>query len=144
MRPAVTLLLAATLAGCGQPAPLFVDNAYVRLPAVAGRPGVAYFTVHGGKDAATLISVTSPLVIKSELHESMSHGGMASMVPVKDVPVPAKATLTFAPGGKHVMLFDINKSVEPGGKVTLVFTFSNNDRLEVEAPVIAAGDPPPK
>lgn len=144
MRPAVTLLLAATLAGCGQPAPLFVDNAYVRLPAVAGRPGVAYFTVHGGKDAATLISVTSPLVIKTELHESMSQGGMASMAPVKDVPVPAKATLTFAPGGKHVMLFDINKSVQPGGKVTLVFTFSNNDRLEVEAPVIAAGDPPPK
>lgn len=144
MRPVLTLFLAATLAGCGKPAPLFVDNAYVRLPAVAGRPGVAYFTVHGGKDTATLVSVTSPLVVKSELHESMSQGGMASMEPVKDVPVPAKATLKFAPGGKHVMLFDINKSVEAGGKVTLVFTFSNNERLEVEAPVIAAGDPPPK
>lgn len=144
MRPAVTILLAVLVAACGQPAPLFIDDAYVRLPAVAGRPGVAYFTVHGGKDAATLVSVTSPLVIKTELHESMSQGGMASMAPVKDVPVPAKATIKFAPGGKHVMLFDINRSVQAGGKATLVFTFSNGDRLEVDAPVIAAGDPPPK
>ena len=148
MRPAFTFLLAAAplaaVTACGQPAPLYVDGAYVRLPAVAGRPGVAYFTVHGGKDAATLISVTSPRVVKSELHESMAQGGMASMAPIGDVPVPAKATLKFAPGGKHVMLFDINKSVQAGGKMTLVFTFSNNDRIEVEAPVIAAGDPPPK
>lgn len=144
MRATVTAILAIGLAACGKPAPLYVDQAYVRLPAVAGRPGVAYFTVHGGTDDATLLSVTSPLVIKTELHESMSNGSMATMTPVKDVPVPAKATVKFAPGGKHAMLFDINKSVQRGGKITLVFTFANNDRLEVESPVIAAGDPPPK
>lgn len=144
MRPAVPVLLAALLTGCGQPAPLFVDNAYVRLPAVEGRPGVAYFTVHGGKDAVSLVSVTSPVIVKTELHESMSAGGVASMAPVKDVPVPAKATVRFMPGGKHAMLFDINRSVRRGGTVTLVFTFSDNERLEVDAPVIAAGDPPPK
>lgn len=142
--PLVLLLLAtASLTGCGQPAQLYVDDAYVRLPAVAGRPGVAYFTLHGAEGATRLLSVTSPVVIKSELHESMQHSGTMSMAPIKEVTVPAKATITFAPGGKHVMLFNINKRIAPGKTMPLVFNFANNERIEVDAPVIAAGDPAP-
>ena len=62
----------------------------------------------------------------------------------KDVPVPAKATINFAPGGKHVMLYTINPSVKPGGTMRLFFTFSNNLKIEYTALVIAAGDPVPK
>lgn len=134
---------AAALAGCAQPPELTVDGAYVRLPAVAGRPGVAYFTVHGATEATKLISVTSPVVIRSELHESMTSGAMSSMAPIRDVPVPARAELVFAPGGKHVMLFDINQRVKPGSTMKLLFTFSNNARITVQAPAIAAGDPAP-
>lgn len=135
---AATLLAAIT--GCGGPATLSVDDAYVRLPAVAGRPGVAYFTIHGGPEATRLLSVTSPVVVRTELHESMSGGGMATMAPLRDVPVAASAELTFAPGGRHAMLFDINARVKPGKNIPLLFTFANNQRIEVDAPVIAAGD----
>lgn len=144
MRRFAPLLLPVALAACGQPRQLYVDHAYVRLPAVAGRPGVAYFTIHGGPAPATLISVSSPVVVRSELHETMTHGSMSSMAPMKEVSVPARATLQFAPGGRHAMLFDINKQVEKGGTIKLVFTFSNSERIEVEAPVIGAGDAPPK
>lgn len=145
MRTPFALAVATViLAACGRPAPLYVDNAYVRLPAVAGQPGVAYFTVHGGPEATKLLSVTSPLVIKSELHESMTDaGGMATMSPLRDIAVPARAKLVFAPGGRHAMLFSINGGVKKGGTVGLVFTFANAERIEVDAPVIAAGDPPP-
>lgn len=138
-------VLPPLLAACGRPAPLYVDKAYVRLPAVAGQPGVAYFTVHGGPEATRLLSVTSPLVIKSELHESMTGAGnMATMAPLRDIAVPARARLVFAPGGRHAMLYAINGGVKKGGTVTLVFTFADAERIEVDAPVIAAGDPPPK
>lgn len=145
MRLTISLAIAAcVLAACSQPAELFVDKGYVRLPAVKGNPGVAYFTVHGGDADTKLLSVTAPSVIKTELHESMMSGSMASMAPVADVPVPAKAKLTFAPGGKHVMLFNINGAIKPGGTMKLIFTFSNNLRIEYDAPVIAAGDAAPK
>ncbi|OQW71402.1 MAG: hypothetical protein BVN33_15805 [Proteobacteria bacterium ST_bin13] len=145
MRLTISLAIAAcVLAACSQPAELFVDKGYVRLPAVKGNPGVAYFTVHGGDADTKLLSVTAPSVIKTELHESMMSGSMASMAPVADLPVPAKAKLTFAPGGKHVMLFNINGAVKPGGAMKLIFTFSNNLRIEYDAPVIAAGDAAPK
>lgn len=144
MRHFMPLAATVMLAACGRPAQIFVDKGYVRLPAVPGRPGVAYFTLHGGTDATKLLSVTAPSVIRSELHESMSNGQMTSMAPIKDVPVPSRATITFAPGGKHAMLFDINKSVKPGDTMTLIFTFSNNLKIEYDAPVITAGDQAPK
>lgn len=142
-RPFLILAAAGALTGCTQPPELSVDGAYVRLPAVAGRPGVAYFTVHGATEGTKLISVTSPVVIRSELHESMKSGAMSSMAPIRDVPVPARAELVFAPGGKHVMLFDINQQVKPGSTVKLLFTFANNTRITVQAPAIAAGAPAP-
>ncbi len=145
MRLMITLGTAAlALSACSQPAQLYVDKGYVRLPAVAGNPGVAYFTLHGGDTDTRLVSVTAPSVIKTELHESMMSGSMASMAPVKDVPVSASAELKFAPGGRHVMLFTINPSIKPGGTMTLIFTFANNVKIEYDAPVIAAGDPAPK
>ncbi len=141
MTSAVAML---ALSACSQPAQIYVEKGYVRLPAVKGNPGVAYFTLHGGDADTRLLSVTAPSVIKTELHESMMSGSMASMAPIKNIPVPAKATITFAPGGKHVMLYTINPSVKPGSAMTLFFTFSNNLKIEYSAPVIGAGDPAPK
>lgn len=142
-RLAVPAAVALALAGCGTPKEIRADHAYVRLPAVKGNPAVAYFTLHGGKDAAVLLSVTSPAVIKAEMHESMAHGSMASMAPIGHLPLPANGTLEFSPGGKHVMLYSLNPSVETGGTIPLVFTFANNDRVQINAHVIAAGDAPP-
>jgi len=145
--PVVAPLIAIAaigLSGCQKPKEIYADQAWVRLPAVAGNPGVAYFTLHGGPADTQLLSVTSPAVIRSELHESMAGGGgMASMKPIGQVDLPAGSKVTFAPGGKHVMLFDINPAIKPGGNLTLVFTFANNLKIEVTAPVVAAGDPQP-
>lgn len=150
MRPAAILaapfVVAAALSagGCQKQSVLYVDDGYVRLPAVAGRPGVAYFTLHGGSKPATLISVTAASVIRSELHQSMASGGMASMAPIKSVTVQPGATVAFEPGGRHAMLFEINKAIKPGSIMPLIFTFENGVRIQFDAPVIAAGDPAPK
>ena len=141
---AFTLLAAVALVGCGQPRQLSVTDAWVRLPAAAGRPAAAYFTLHGGPTDATLINVTSDVAIRSEMHETRDAGGRTTMAPLASVAVPAKADVPFAPGGRHVMLFDINPSVKPGAAMTLTFTFANAVRIQQDASVIAAGDPAPK
>lgn len=135
---------AVLLASCGQPAELKADGAWVRLPAVAGRPGAAYFTVIGGDKADTLLSVSTPAALRTELHESMKgdHGAM-TMAPIRDVAVPARGTLSFAPGGKHVMLFDIGPAVKPGQRIPLSLAFAGGKTLSVEAQVVGAGDPAP-
>lgn len=145
MRAIFTLLPSLlALAACSPPPQIDADAAYVRLPAVKGNPAAAYFTVHGGTADTALFSVSSPVAIRAEMHESMKSGAMTSMKPIGQVPLPAKSTLVFGPGGRHVMLFDINPGIKRGSKVPLTFTFSNGLRFERKAIAIAAGDPPPK
>ena len=138
----ILALLAALLAltGC-LPKTIYVSNGYVRLSAVPKHPAVAYFTLHGGTVDATLIDVTTEVAIRTELHESMQHGNMASMKPLDHVALPAASKVVFAPGGKHVMLYDVNPAVVPGKTMPLVFTFADGLRIQYDAPVIAAGDP---
>lgn len=141
MRSAMMVMVmaaAVTLAGCEQ-AQLGVEDAWVRLPAVSSRPGAAYFTVKGGADATSLLAVSSPVALRTELHEMKQEGGMMTMAPIKDVSVPAGATVMFQPGGKHVMLYDISPSVRAGTKVPLRIAFANGKTIEVEAEVRAPG-----
>lgn len=140
------LIIAAALALCAcskGPPQLAVDKGYIRLAAVPSRPAVAYFTVHGGVADTTLIAVSSEVSVKNELHESMKSGGMASMKPLDDVPIRSGSTVEFKPGGKHLMLFDMNPGIKPGRTVTLTATFANNQRILFDAPTIAAGAPAP-
>jgi len=139
------LLLAAlvTLGAC-QSHDITIDKGYVRLPAVKGQPAAAYFTLHGSGKDNTLISITTEYAIRSEMHESMKTGGMSSMKPINHLPLPADGTLAFKPGGKHLMLYDVNPEIVPGRTLALTFTFSDGTRLSYPALVIAAGDAAPK
>jgi len=129
--PAMTLMLAA----CGSgPEPLSIDGAWVRLPAVPGRPAAAYFTIHGGPAPSTLIAVGSDTAIVTEMHESMADG----MRPIAEVKVPAGGSVPFSPGGRHVMLIDLNRGIVPGRTVELTFTFADGTRLLRRAKAVAA------
>ncbi|RIA37766.1 hypothetical protein DFR49_3654 [Hephaestia caeni] len=140
---AIALAAAAALSGCQTQDDIVVSDAWVRLPAVAGRPAAAYFTIHGYSKDSALIDVADPVSIRTEMHETMTHGSMSSMAPIETVPLPAKSTVVFAPGGKHVMLFGVNPSVKPGATIPLTLTFTGFPRIEVDAVVVAAGDPAP-
>jgi len=132
------------LGGCSQPRQFYIDHGYVRLAAAPGRPAAAYFTLHGGPADMTLIAVHTEFSIKSEIHQSMTTGGMAAMKPLDHVAVPAGGKVVFQPGGMHVMLFDMNPAIKPGKTMTLEFTFSDSSRYEYDAMVIAPGAPAPK
>ncbi|KQN29265.1 copper chaperone PCu(A)C [Sphingomonas sp. Leaf38] len=132
---------AMALASCALPKELSVDGAWVRLGAVTGRPAAAYFTVHGGPTPATLISVTTDVAIKSEMHETMAKNGVTSMTPLARVEIPAKTDVAFAPGARHVMLFNMNPGIKPADRVMLTFAFADGTRILNNATVVAAGTP---
>ncbi|HVI99190.1 MAG TPA: copper chaperone PCu(A)C [Sphingomonas sp.] len=140
---AIVLAAAAALSGCHKQDQIAVTDAWVRLPAVPGRPAAAYFTLHGMSKDSALINVATTVAIRTEMHESMTEHGMARMAPIKTVPLPADATVAFAPGGKHVMLFEMNPGIKPGATVPLTLTFTGFPRVEVDAVAVAAGAPAP-
>lgn len=159
--PALPLFALPLLAACGTaaeaPAEPQVQKAWVRLPAVPGRPAAGYLTLVGGTRDATLVAVTTPAAARTELHETMKmdapgapdhagHEGMAGMSgattmhPVKALPLPAGQTVKLAPGGLHLMLFDVDAKVAPGASVPLRVEFADGHTLETQAKAVAAGD----
>lgn len=139
--PALMLMASA----CAGPPDLSVDDAWVRLPAVAGRPGAAYFTVTGGPQDRTLIAVSADYALRAEMHESMSADhGMAGMRAIGPVPIPAGAEVRFQPGGRHVMLFGIDQGAKPGMTTLLTLTFRDGSRVFRKARLVGAGDAAPE
>ena len=126
------------------------DHGWIRLAAVSGRPAATYFTMHGGQQDDALLSVSTPIANKVELHESMKTGGddgapmMMTMKAIRQVAVPAGETVKFAPGGRHAMLFDVSPKIQAGDTAPLTLHFASGTNVQVSAKVIAAGDPAPK
>ena len=143
-------LFALSLAGCNQPKPVYVDGAYVRLSPNPDNPSAGYLTIHGGSSPVTLRAIETDAAVRLEMHESMTHDGMASMAPIDTVDVPAGSKVEFKPGGRHIMLWQVNQQAIAAGKVEFKLTFSNGDRLLVDAVIqgpggepVGAGTPPP-
>lgn len=132
---------ALALAACGGPPKPAITDARVNLPAATGRPGAAYFTIKGGPQEMRLMSVTSPAAARIELHDMVMKGGMTSMVTLDaGVAVPAGGEVSFAPAGKHAMLFDVNPKLKLGDTVKLRFTYADGFAIDAEAKVLAPGD----
>lgn len=134
------LACVAPLAGCGDPAPTYVDQAWIRVSPNKDSPSAGYFTVHGGDVATTLRGVLTDRAIRVEMHETVKDkNGMMSMKAIDSVDIPAKGTVAFAPGGKHLMLWSVNQDAVNQGKMPMTFLFSNGDRIIVDAVVQKAG-----
>ena len=121
---------------------VIVEDAVVTLPAVPGRPGAAYFELRANRTPTNLVSLTSPLIRKIELHESRTRNGKTSMAPIDNTAFPGNGVMEFKPGGKHAMLMGIDKSVKPGSKIPITFTFDPAPAVTVEAEVRSPGGAP--
>ncbi len=141
MRTLAGLVAVLGLGACSPQADgVKVDGAWIRLPAVAGQPGAAYFTLHGGREAETLVSVSTRAADKAEIHESTKDGaGMAKMTQLASLDLPVGSEVKFAPGGKHVMLFGLVPNVHAGEKVPLTLHFASGHEATAVADVAVPG-----
>ena len=106
------------------------------LPVIASRPGVAYFRVANNTPAKiTLAAVHVQGVGKVEMHRT-SGGAMAA---VDHVDIAPGATIAFAPGGLHLMAFDILPGLAVGARSEMTLTFSDGDKISIPVKVEAMG-----
>ncbi len=131
------LCAALWLGGCqGQEAPLLLSEVQVTLPAVKGNPGAAYFTLSNNTDrAVALTGVTVAGAERAEMHETKGR----AMEPLASVEVPAKTKLTFAPGGRHAMVFGMPAQLAPGGKVNVSLQLADGRKVSTDAEVLGPG-----
>lgn len=131
----------ALLAGCTPPAKqpvLNIHGAQTTLPAVKGNPGAVYFRINGGPEDVKLLAVLSPDTQRIEMHESVSENGVVTMNKLNSVDVPAKGTVEFQRGGKHIMVWGINDAAVQRGTFPITFVFSNKDRIVADVKISPA------
>ncbi|WP_420144603.1 copper chaperone PCu(A)C [Sphingobium sp.] len=129
----IALVAPLALSGCGDPAPSYVDQAWVRLSPNKDTPSAGYFVVHGGDAGVQLRGVMTDYALRVEMHESLTKDGMTTMERIDQVDVPAKGEVAFAPGGKHLMIWGVNDTAISRGKMQMTFLMGNGDRLLVDA-----------
>jgi len=135
------LLLSGILGGCSQQGDiLYVDEAVVRLNPVPENPSAGYMKIHGGDVRVKLQGVTSDFVQRIEMHETITKDGIASMNPAEQMDVPAGETVSFEPGGKHIMIWGISGSSIEKGLLPIQMVFSNGDNILVNAVIEKAGE----
>lgn len=144
---ALLLIATAPLAACGQQdqqpaaAPeakpgLALNEGRLVLPAVKGNPAGGYFTlVNGGDKAVVVAAVSVSGAARAELHETV--GG--TMSPIARLEVKPGETVEFKPGGKHVMAFDLDPALAPGGTSEITLTFAGGDKLSAPLKLEARG-----
>ena len=139
---ALIMLASIGLSACDRPsgpAAVSVSNAAINLPAVRGRPASGYFELQPTPDQGALMSVTSPHARRIEMHETVQEGGMSAMRAMQRVVIKDGKPISFQPGGRHLMLFDLDPSLEPGQETQLTFHFEKGEPLTAKAAVRAAG-----
>jgi copper(I)-binding protein len=95
----------------------------------------AFGTLVNNTDAAvTVVSGTSPMSRKIELHEIADSGGKRIMRPKKDgFVIPAHGTRRLQPGGDHIMLMGVTKAVKPGAQIPFTLTLAGGQTMEFTA-----------
>lgn len=115
---------------------LTVTDPWMRQPMAAAQQTGAFLVIENKTaEKRQLVSASSPVADKVELHTMSMNGGMMKMTQVKAIDVPANGKAELKPGSFHIMLFGLKTRPEDGATVDLTLTFDNGQSVPVKAVV---------
>ncbi|MDD2833021.1 MAG: copper chaperone PCu(A)C [Methylotenera sp.] len=121
-----TLLVICTLPTQAQDV-VQVDHAWAGETHAGQTVGAAYMNFLSKQDI-TLTHVESDLAKTVEIHSMSMENNIMKMRMLESLPIHAGKTAKLAPGGLHLMLFDLTKPLSQGDILHLTLTFSTKDR----------------
>jgi copper(I)-binding protein len=102
--------------------------------------GAIYMTLmNEGDQADVLLSAETDVAEVVELHESRLEGDVMKMGPISNIEIPAGASVSLEPGGKHIMLINLKQPLTPGDTLTLILNFEQSGPLTVETEIREGG-----
>jgi periplasmic copper chaperone A len=126
-----------TLAAAAAQAQVAIESPWAR-PTVQGQQGGGGFLVlrNRGPSADRLISGSTPLAERFELHTMSMKGDVMEMRQVDAIELPAGKTVELKPGGLHVMFIGLKQPLAIGSKVPVTLKFEKAGEVKVEFDVM--------
>jgi len=115
---------------------LMISGEYVRATPPHTKNTAAFFTInnHSGK-AVKLISASSKIADRVELHTHLKENGLMKMRQVQSVAIAPHSHVSLQPGGYHVMFLGLKKGLNEGQTVAMTLRFDNGETIRINAPV---------
>ena len=101
-----------------------VIDPWARATVPGQKVGAVYLEIVSPREAR-LTGVASPVAGAAEMHSMTMDGGTMKMHAVEALDLPAGRPVKLAPGGYHVMLFDLKKPLVAGAKVPLTLVIED-------------------
>ena len=101
-----------------------ITNAWVRPTNPGQEVGAAYMTFLSKQDM-TLVSIESSVTNSVEIHNMTMENGVMKMRMLENLALKAGEPYKLAPGGFHLMLFDLKKPLTTGEQVSFTLHFKS-------------------
>lgn len=117
-------------------AAIMVQSPFARASATpVAKAGAAYFTVMNHGPADRLVGVSASISKRAMLHSTEEKDGILKMVHRMHVDIPRHGSVSFEPGGLHVMLMGLKQPLKEGAQFPLTLSFEKAGAIEVMVPV---------
>lgn len=114
-----------------------VDDATIDWPANPSVAAVRMIVRNGTAKADALVGVSSPAAGSAMIHRTETDAEGRSTMSMQDrIDIPARSSVTFAPGGLHVMLTGITEDLQVGDDVEVTLEFQHAGTVTTTATVV--------
>ena len=113
-----------------------VENAWVREAPPTARMMAAYMTLKNtGEQETVLVEVGSTAFRHVMLHKSEVIDGVARMMHLDELIIPAQGSVELKPGSYHLMMPAPDTRLSAGDSVDFILTFADGNSITVRADV---------
>jgi hypothetical protein len=91
-----------------------------------------------GNGVDSLVSASTPVAEKAELHTHLVENGVMKMRPVDGINIAPNSTIELNPGGLHIMLMGVKAPLKEGATFPLTLTFQKAGTISVLVQVESA------
>jgi hypothetical protein len=120
---------------------LIITQAWSRATPGGAKTGGGYLTIENkGSAPDRLIGGSADVAGKVEVHEMATNNGVMTMRSLdKGLVIEPGKTVKLAPGGYHLMLFDLKSPLKQGDKVPLTLDFEKAGKVKLSLDVEGIG-----
>lgn len=123
-----------------------IEQPWSRATPGGAKVGAGYLIIkNGGATPDKLVSVSTEVAGRTEIHEMSMTDGVMKMRPLPDgLPVPANGTVALKPGSYHLMLLDLKRPLKEGETFAGTLTFETAGTVDVTFAVEGRGAKAPE
>ena len=120
---------------------LVITQAWSRATPNGAKIGSGYFTIENkGTAPDRLVGVSADVAGKVEVHEMAMKDGVMTMRPLAaGLAIDPGKTVKLAPGGHHLMMFDLKSPLKQGDALPVTLEFEKAGKVKVSLDVQGIG-----